>query len=93
MATMSSVRSKIVGATVGAAAAGAMTLFLAAPASDYTTPCVSGCSQDSLPTTPTTPTTVAPTTTAGITTTTAASAVEGKTLEAQPPAVLPAQVS
>jgi hypothetical protein len=62
MASLSSVRNKVVGAALGAVAASAMALVFAAPAmAEYPPPCVEPCSQSvpSFPTTPTTPSSVA----------------------------------
>src|SRR4051794_12943548 len=92
MASFRSVRSKVVGASVSAAAAGAMVLLLATPAHatygcDDLQSGGSACTTAPTgPTTPTTPTTATPTT---ATPTTPAAAVEGESVVAPPAAVAP----
>ena len=88
MASLSSMRSKVVGATVGAAAAGAMALLLASPAHavygcEDLQSGGTACSQTFIPTTTTTTTT---------TPTTLGAVVKGETVEATPAAVAPAAV-
>jgi hypothetical protein len=96
MASLRSVRSKVVGATVGAAAAGAMALILASPA-HAVYGCAdlnsggTACGQSSIPTVPTTA--PATTTTTVATTTTLGAVVQGEVVEAAPAAVAPTQVS
>ncbi len=90
MASLNSVRNKVVRTVVGAGAAGALALILVSPAQAQQYGCVQEpCSFNSIPTTPpSSPTTPGPTTT-----TTIGPEVEGENIEAVEPVVDAEQVS